>query len=80
MRKDVSKVCLSAFKWYVNCTQTMEKVISKKNGKIEKHLSKWDPLRQLLLYLKPVGGDGQLSSSGGRGCLGRGVSTLCLHL
>ena len=49
VRKDVSKVCLSAFKWYVNYTQTIEKVIVKKNGRIEKHLSKWDPLRLLLL-------------------------------
>ena len=72
VRKDVSKVCLSAFKWYINYTQTIEKVIAKKNGRIEKDLSKWDPLRQLLMQLKPVGGDGQLSSSGGRGCLKRG--------
>ena len=49
VRKEVSKVCLSAFKWYVNYTQTNEKVIAKKNDKIQKHLSKWDPLRQMLL-------------------------------
>ena len=47
--KGVSKVCLSAFKWYVNYIQTIEKVIAKENGKIEKHLNKWGPLRQLLL-------------------------------
>ena len=35
VRKDVSKVCLLAFKWYVNHTQTIEKAIAKKNGKIE---------------------------------------------
>ena len=39
VREDVSKVCLSAFKWYVNHTQTIENVIAKKNGRIEKHLS-----------------------------------------
>ena len=49
VRKDVRKVCLSAFKWYVNYTQTIEKVIAKKNSRTEKHLSKWDPLRLLLL-------------------------------
>ena len=49
VRKDVSKVCLSAFKWHVNFTQTIVKVIAKKNGKIQKHSSKWDPLRQFLL-------------------------------
>ena len=31
VRKDVRKVCLSAFKWYVNDTQTIQKVIAKKN-------------------------------------------------
>ena len=80
VRKDVSKVCLSTFKWYVNYTQTIEKVIAKKNGKIQKHLSKWDPLRQFLLLLKPVGGVGQLSSSGGQSSLGLSVSALFQHL
>ena len=48
-----------AFKWYVNYTQTIEKVMARKNDKVQKHLSKWQ--------LKPVGEVGQLSSSGGPG-------------
>ena len=40
VKKDASQVCLSALKWFVNYTQTIEKVIAKKNGKVEKHLSK----------------------------------------
>ena len=55
VRKDVNKVCILAFKWYVNYTQTIEKVIAKKNGRIQKHLSKWDPLRQLLLVAQTSG-------------------------
>ena len=35
-----AKYAFLAFKWYVNYTQTIEKVIAKKNDKIEKHLSK----------------------------------------
>ena len=32
-RKDVSKVCFSAFKWYVNYTQTIEKLSQRKLAK-----------------------------------------------
>ena len=30
VRKDVSRVCLSAFKWFVNYTQTIEKLLQRK--------------------------------------------------
>ena len=56
------------------------KIIAKNNRKIQKNLSKRDPLRQLLLWPKPVGGVDQLSSSGGQRSLGDSVSAFCQHL